>query len=122
MKKNLQLFEPMGGIEKKYDKRIKELVFGSTAGLFSSMRLIGEWEKSGGVGAHIDDWLNGPLRGFDEIERELAEFEAKVMADPQYSDADKQKFQAQVVDDVRMTLERARALDRYVMTGEMSAS
>jgi len=74
------------------------------------------------VGAHIDDWLNGPLRGFDEIERELAEFEAKVMADPQYSDADKQKFQAQVVDDVRMTLERARALDRYVMTGEMSAS
>jgi len=120
MKKNRSLFEPMGGIEKKYAKRIKDLVFGSTVGLFSSVRLVGEWEKSGGVGAHINDWLNGPLRGFGDIERDLAELEAKVMADSQYSDADKQKFQVQVVDDVRMTLERARALDRYVMTGEMS--
>jgi len=47
MKKNKSkpLLEPMGGIEIKYDQRIKDLTMGSTVLLFGSLREISGWEK-----------------------------------------------------------------------------
>lgn len=118
--KNKPLLEPMGGIEIKYDQKIKDLTMGSTVLLFGSLREIAGWEKDGGVREHVGDWLNGPFRTLGKIESDFAAFVAEVMADPEFSDQSKEKFRRNFVDMVEESLERARRLDRYVMTGELS--
>lgn len=118
-KKSKPLLQPMGGIEIKYDKQIKDLTIGATAVLFSSLQQIAAWEKDGGVRDHVCDWLNGPLKVFNKIESDLGALVAEVMTNPEFSEQGKEKFQQSFVSMMNETLARARGLDHYVMTGEL---
>jgi len=62
-------------------------------------------------------WLNSPYQLMQKLEREVADLEAKVRADPQFSDKFKQMFIAELLDPVKEGNRKAREIDAYIMNG-----
>lgn len=62
-------------------------------------------------------WLNSPYQLLQNLERDTAELEAKIKADPDFSDKHKQEFIAGLIDPIKDGNQRARAVDACIMNG-----
>ena len=61
--------------------------------------------------------LNSPYQLLQNLERDTTELEAKIKADPDFSDKHKQEFIAGLIDPIKDDNQRARAVDAYIMNG-----
>ena len=107
-----------GGLEAKYVKELASITIASIALSKAAAVVLEEMHRDDSDHGDIQSgWLNSPYRLMLNLERDTADFEAKVKADADFSEAHKQGFIASFIDPVKAGNKRARDLDAYIMSG-----
>jgi len=107
-----------GGIEKKYEHELAQVMFGSITLVMAAGEVLKELHRDDSDHGDIQTgWLNGPYQLMQKLEHEVADLEAKVKDDPQFSDRFKQIFMSELIDPVKEGSCKAREIDAYVMSG-----
>ncbi len=107
-----------GGIEAKYTKELAAVTLASFALARATAEVLTEMCRDDSDHGDIQSgWLNSPYQLLQNLERDTAELEAKIKADPDFSDKHKQEFIAGLIDPIKDGNQRARAVDAYIMNG-----
>ena len=107
-----------GGIETKYTKELAAVTLASFALARATAEVLTEMSRDDSDHGDIQSgWLNSPYQLLQNLERDTAELEAKIKADPNFSDKHKQEFIAGLIDPIKDGNQRARAVDAYIMNG-----
>jgi len=110
-----------GGIEKKYEQELAQVTFGSISLAMAAGEVLKEMHRDDSDHGDVQSgWLNSPYQLMQKLEREVADLEAKVKADPQFSDKFKQMFIAELLDPVKEGNRKAREIDAYIMNGTVN--
>jgi hypothetical protein len=107
-----------GGIETKYVKELAAVTLTSFALTRATAEVLGEMHRDDSDHGDIQSgWLNGPYQLLQNLERDTSELEAKINADPDFSDKNKQEFFDALIDPIKKGNQRARDIDAYIMNG-----
>ena len=107
-----------GGIETKYSKELAAVTLASFALARATAEVLTEMYRDDSDHGDIQSsWLNSPYQLLQNLERDIAELEVKIEADPDFSDKHKQEFIAALIDPIKNGNQRARAVDAYIMNG-----
>ena len=107
-----------GGIETKYTKELAAVTLSSFALARATAEVLTEMCCDDSDHGDIQSgWLNSPYQLLQNLERDTAELEAKIKADPDFSDKHKQEFIVALIDPIKNGNQRARAVDAYIMNG-----
>ena len=108
-----------GGIEKKYEAELADAVLGSLSLSFAVRTVLEEWRRDDeDHGDIMSGWMNSAYELLRNVERKVASLEAAVLADPQFSDAHKRRFVAEMLNPVKDGNRKARRIDAAIMNGE----
>ena len=98
-----------GGIETKYVKELAAVTLTSFALARATAEVLGEMHRDDSDHGDIQSgWLNGPYQLLQNLERDASELEAKINADPDFSDKNKQEFFDALIDPIKKGNQRAR--------------
>ena len=107
-----------GGIDVKYDEELTSLSLASIDLANAAMEVMDEIECDDlDIEDLRSDWMNGPYRMLPGFECDIADLEARIKADSDFTAWQKKKAADDLFAEFRKDVQMLREIDAYVMSG-----
>jgi len=109
-------FKSYGGITKKYEKELSQVTLGLLSLTYMTAKVLANLGKGDNDFDDVrSEWLNGAYQMLQELERNVADLEAKIDGDPQFSDKFKKEIKSDLFGKFKDGYRKAREVDAYLM-------